>query len=159
MADFSFTTLGLVSLVLVLVGVIGLVLTRQYWRKPVRFEEGFLPISEWRPTGSIDFVTPPDTGAGNTTPGGTPPAFILRVEDYRILESMAVSGAKRVEFRWRPAALDEAKHVVSRHNASLTTIDEYLPRTIRSPHIVPETEEAADKPPLELVASSSAKDR
>ena len=154
MSDFSFTTLGLVSLVMVLVGVIGLLLTRQYWRRPATFEEGFLPISEWRPTGNIDFVTPPAAGEASEQLADAPPPFILRVEDYRMLESMAVSGARRVEFRWRPAGLDEAKHVVSRHNTSLTTIDEYLPRTIRSPHIVPETVDAGDKPQLELVATS-----
>lgn len=155
MSDVSFATLGLVSLVLILVGVVGLIVTRQYWRKPGRFEEGFLPISEWRPTGHIDFVTVPASGDGNGEQSEGPPPFILRAEDYRMLESMAVSGAKRVEFRWRAATLVEAKHVVSRHNTSLTTIDDYLPRTIRSPYIVPDTAEAADKP-FELTAPSAS---
>jgi hypothetical protein len=152
-SDFSFTTLGLVSLVTLLVGVIGLLLTRLSWRKPPTFEEGFLPISEWRPTGNIDFVTPPAAGEASEQAADAAAPFVLRAEDYRMLESMAVSGARRVEFRWRAATLVEAKRVVSHHNTSLTTISDYLPHTIRSPYIVPGTVAAADKT-LELTAPS-----
>ena len=153
MSDFAFSSLGYSSVALVAVGLIGLLVVRFRWRRAIHFEEGFIPISEWRPTGHIDFVTSPapsDVGKGQNNDGPLP--FILRAEDYRMLESMAVSGAKRLEFRWRAATLVEARHVVAHHNSRLTAIDDYLPSVIRNPHIVPPVN-TRDKPPLELSAS------
>jgi hypothetical protein len=74
-------------------------------RKP---EEIVAATSEWQPTNKIDFhcaEVPKDDKV--------PAAFLLRVEDYRTVES--ISGVEHVEIRWRNATLAEAKSVVVAH--------------------------------------------
>ena len=69
---------------------------------------------EWQSTGKIDFhcaQSPKDDTA--------PAEFILRVEDFRIVES--ISGVEHVEIRWRNATLAEAKAVVVSHQSAADT--------------------------------------
>lgn len=152
MSNFPLSSQDIASTALVGVVLVGLIAAHLWRRRVGTFKEGFLPVSDWRPTGHIDFIDLENSGE-RPRPA---PTFLLRAEDYRILESMAVSGAKQVEFRWRNATLVEAKHVVSHHNSSVSTIDDYLPWTIRNPHIIPNPANAAAKPALELNALSSA---
>jgi hypothetical protein len=120
--------------------------------RAVIFKDGFLPVSDWRPTGHIDFIN----SERRDDPSKPMPLFLLRVEEYRIIESTAVSAAKQVEYRWRNAALDEAKRVVWHHNSTHRTIDDYLPNIIRNPHALPETANTtSSKPTIELKPISS----
>jgi hypothetical protein len=64
-------------------------------------------ISDWTPTGRIDFVGP----SMDATAGDTPASFYLQAEDIRMLISF--SGIERKEIRWRKATLSEAKKVVN----------------------------------------------
>jgi hypothetical protein len=153
MSNAHISLLILVPLAFLAAGLIAVILMRLR-RRAVTFKEGFVPISDWRPTGCIDFITLEAPNDGNDPP----PTFLLRTEDYRMLESMAVSGAKQVEFRWRNATLLEAKHVVSAFNASRMTIDDYLPRIIRNPHIVPDQPDTLEKPVIELAKPPAAPD-
>lgn len=63
-------------------------------------------ISDWTPTGRIDFAGP----SMDATTGDTPASFYLQAEDVRLLVSF--SGIERKEIRWRKATLSEAKKVV-----------------------------------------------
>jgi hypothetical protein len=70
--------------------------------------------SEWQSTGKIDFHR------AHTPKEDTAPAeFILRVEDFRVVES--ISGVEHVEIRWRNATLAEAKAVVVAHQNAADT--------------------------------------
>jgi hypothetical protein len=64
-------------------------------------------ISDWTPTGRIDFVGP----SMDATTSDTPASFYLQAEDIRLLVSF--SGIERKEIRWRKATLSEAKKVVN----------------------------------------------
>ena len=70
--------------------------------------------SEWQPTGKIDFHcvdTPKDDKV--------PATFLLRVEDFRTVES--ISGVEHMEICWRNATLAEAKSVVVAHQSATDT--------------------------------------
>jgi hypothetical protein len=69
--------------------------------------------SEWQSTGKIDFH------CAQTPKDDTPAEFVLRVEDFRVVES--ISGVEHVEIRWRNATLAEAKAVVVAHQSSADT--------------------------------------
>jgi hypothetical protein len=132
------------AVVLVLIGVAGLMWSRR--SEPQKVDE--LPcevVSDWRPTGKIDFAKRDINGK----PDGS--LFCLQMEDYRVLQSM--SGTKRVEVRWRPATLEDACHVASRHNARTTLLARELPQsaTIDGTTLVPELPE---KPAVETHLSS-----
>lgn len=126
--------------VLVLIGAVGLIWSgRGERQKPVED----LPcevVSDWRPTGKIDFARRDLNGK----PDGS--LFCLQTEDYRVLQSM--SGTKRVEVRWRAATLEEAAQVAGRHNARATLLARELPHagTIDGAALVPELPE---KPAIE----------
>jgi hypothetical protein len=62
-----------------------------------------------------------------------PASFLLRVEDYRTVES--ISGVEHVEIRWRNATLTEAKSVVAAHqNATNTRAKGYpFPGQVETP--------------------------
>jgi hypothetical protein len=64
-------------------------------------------ISDWTPTGRIDFAGP----SMDATTAETPASFYLQAEDIRLLVSF--SGIERKEIRWRKATLSEAKKVVN----------------------------------------------
>jgi hypothetical protein len=64
-------------------------------------------ISDWTPTGRIDFTGP----SMDATTADTPASFHLQAEDIRLLVSF--SGIERKEIRWRKATLSEAKKVVN----------------------------------------------
>jgi hypothetical protein len=70
--------------------------------------------SEWQPTGKIDFHCA-DTPKDDTVPA----TFLLRVEDFRTVES--ISGVEHMEIRWRSATLAEAKSVVVAHQNATDT--------------------------------------
>jgi len=85
-----------------------LVMFYLWWLKQKKPEEIVTVTSEWQPTGKIDFhcaELPQDPKL--------PTHFVLRVEDYRTVES--ISGVEHVEIRWRNATLAEAKAVVVAH--------------------------------------------
>ena len=90
-------------------------------------EECVTATSDWQPSGKIDFhcAEPP-------TDDKAPAAFLLRVEDYRTVES--ISGVEHMEIRWRSANLAEAKSVVAAHqNATDTGTKGYqIPRLVRT---------------------------
>jgi hypothetical protein len=107
-----------------LIGVLGLLLTRNSARRsasrareaPARkgldekpSEEKIAVLSDWQPSGRIDFGCPAEIEDENQ-----PAPYLLRVEEYRTLQSP--SGTKRMELRWRDATLKEAKRIVVRHN-------------------------------------------
>lgn len=137
---------ALLFVALVVVGVGGLMLTSRRERKLDQPEEALRPVSEWRPTGKIDFICPRSL-AGDSDPA----VFLLRVEEYRRLQS--ISGAKRLEIRWRNANLRDAKCVVAQHNASnpFFAVDHGLPTPIEAPAIVPYDAVGHDGPLLEHV--------
>jgi hypothetical protein len=137
---------ALLFIALVVVGVGGLMITSGRERKLNQPEEALRPTSEWRPTGKIDFTCPRGLAGDND-----PAVFLLRVEEYRRLQS--ISGARRFEVRWRNANLRDAKCVVAQHNASnpFFAIDHELPLPIEAPTIVPDDAVAQDRPLLELV--------
>jgi hypothetical protein len=85
--------------------------------------------SEWQPTGKIDFHCA-DTPKDDTVPA----TFLLRVEDFRTVES--ISGVEHMEIRWRSATLAEAKSVVVAHqNATDTRTKNYQFRKHRTSEI------------------------
>jgi len=90
-------------------------------------EASVTATSEWQPTGKIDFHC-----AETFRDDKAPAAFVLRVEDYRIVES--ISGVEHVEIRWRNASLAEAKSVVIAHqNAADTGANGHkIPRLVRA---------------------------
>jgi len=91
--------------VLVLIGVIGLIWSRR--SKPQKVED--LPcevVSDWRPTGKIDFARRDINGKPRDIDGKPDGSlFCLQTEEYRLLQSM--SGTKHVEVRWRVATLED----------------------------------------------------
>jgi hypothetical protein len=109
------------------IAAVALALLYLSWRKEKKPEEGVIVTSEWQPTSKIDFhcaETPKDDKA--------PATFLLRVEDYRTVES--ISGVEHMEIRWRNATLAEAKSVVLAHqNATDTGTKGFqIPRLVRS---------------------------
>jgi len=137
--------------VLVLIGVIGLIWSRR--SKPQKVED--LPcevVSDWRPTGKIDFARRDINGKPRDIDGKPDGSlFCLQTEEYRLLQSM--SGTKHVEVRWRVATLEEACQVASRHNARTTLLARELPHTatIDGAALVPDLQE---KPTIEARLSS-----
>ncbi len=109
----------------VIIGVIGLVLSQRRTRRQPKLERGEV-VSDWRPTGKIDFS---QSGAGDSS------LFYLQTEEYRVLQSM--SETKHVEVRWRHATLDEAKRVASGNNSRAAIRDLPLPESIRAATLVP----------------------
>jgi len=130
---------------LVLIGAIGLLWSRRGEPEKPAEELPCELVSDWRPTGKIDFARRDINGK----PDGS--LFCLQTEDYRVLQSM--SGTKRVEVRWRSATLEEACKVASRHNARTTLLARELPQAgaIDGAALVPELPE---KPAIEAHLSS-----
>jgi hypothetical protein len=92
----------------------GFVMQYLSWRKNKKSEESIVATSEWQPTGKIDFYCsemPKDDVA--------PASFLLRVEEYRTVES--ISGVEHTEIRWRKAMLSEAKSVLHVHQNGTDT--------------------------------------
>src|SRR5262245_19339835 len=79
-----------------------------WWLKQKKLDEIVTVTGEWQPTGKIDFRC-----AELPQDHNLPTLFVLRVEDYRTVES--ISGVEHVEIRWRNATLAEAKAVVVAH--------------------------------------------
>jgi hypothetical protein len=107
------------------VGVIGLALSRRRRSQKPKREAGEV-ISDWRPTGKIDFS---QTGADDAA------LFFLQTEEYRVLQSL--SGTKHVEVRWRPATLEDAKRITSWNNSRTGILDLPLPESVRTEMLVP----------------------
>jgi hypothetical protein len=140
MSGIVINVVAVIALIGGLVGLAALFLARRRERSdPV---ESFKPISDWKPTGHIDFtaldheVEIPQRGLGSRG------SFVLRVEDYRVIESVNIGGAKRLEYRWRRATLREAKHVASLHNRTIKSADESVALAIRGPRMVPDADKA-----------------
>jgi hypothetical protein len=89
------------------VAIVGYLVARRSGIGSPDGSEGGKVISDWAPTGRIDFAGP-SMGASS---GDTPAAFYLQAEDIRMLVSF--SGIERKEIRWRKATLSEAKKVVN----------------------------------------------
>jgi hypothetical protein len=125
---------------LVLIGAIGLIWSRRGEPEKPAEELPCEVVSDWRPTGKIDFAKRDINGKSDGS------LFCLQMEDYRVLQSM--SGTKRVEVRWRPATLEDACQVASRHNARTTLLARELPHAgmIDGAGLVPELPE---KPAIE----------
>jgi hypothetical protein len=125
---------------LVLIGVVGLIWSRRGEPQPPVEELPCEVVSDWRPTGKIDFARRDLEGK----PDGS--LFCLQTEEYRVLQSM--SGTKHVEVRWRTATLEEAAKVAGRHNAHATLLAREIPhaRTIEGATLVPDLPE---KPAIE----------
>jgi hypothetical protein len=113
----------ILGILLFAVSAIALVMLYLSSRKQNKPEEIVAATSEWQPTSKIDFHC-----AEIPKDDKVPAAFLLRVEDYRTVES--ISGVEHVEIRWRNATLAEAKSVVVAHqNATDTGANGYqLPR-------------------------------
>ena len=92
----------------IIAGAAGLVMFYLWWLKQNKPEEIVTVTSEWQLTGKIDFHC-----AELPQDHKLPTHFVLRVEDYRTVES--ISGVEHVEIRWRNATLAEAKSVVVAH--------------------------------------------
>lgn len=135
MPDTVIYAIGLLGLLVGLTGLARFAVARLRSDEPP--VESFKPISEWRPTGHIDFANLKDEIDISQTRARKEGSFVLRVEDYRIIESMNIGGAKRLEYRWRRATLREAKIVASMHNRSIASADESVALAIRSPGLVP----------------------
>jgi hypothetical protein len=135
MTDAVIHTLGFLGLVVGLGGLGATAYTRL--RDRGFAADSFKPISEWKPTGHIDFFSPQDDVDISQTRSGKQGSFVLRVEDYRIVESPNIGGGKRLEYRWRKATLAEAKDVASMHNGNIVSADSYVAPSIRSPALVP----------------------
>lgn len=133
--------LPFLSIALVLIGVVGLGWRRSRVRVELPQEEPITVISDWKPTGKIDF------GCCSELPQqeDTEAVFFLRVEEYRLLQSLI--GTRRMEIRWRTATLAETKDVVSRYNASSALTYE----KVRSASIVPDLDSAEPDVPAALV--------
>jgi hypothetical protein len=121
-----FSYLPYLSAVAIALGALGLLLSRQRRQAPP-ISEPCEVVNDWRPTGKIDFA---QSGRDDA------PLFTLRTEDFRVLRSM--SGAKRVEVRWRPATLEEAKRVASWSNNRDSAFSLPLPGTTDAASLVPE---------------------
>jgi hypothetical protein len=99
------------------IGLVRLLLWSRLIGKP---EDFVVNPSEWQPTSKFDFHCvnrPRDDKA--------PAAFLLRVEDYRTVES--ISGVKHTEIRWRNATLAEAKSIVVNYQKVIEAETEALP--------------------------------
>jgi hypothetical protein len=124
------TILGIMLLISSATAAVALVMLYLSPRQKKKLEESVTATSEWQPTGKIDFhcaETPHDDKV--------PAAFLLRVEDYRTVES--ISGVEHMEIRWRDASLAEAKSVVVAHQTITDTAAKgyQLPRLVRAPDI------------------------
>jgi hypothetical protein len=133
-----FSYLPYIAFAAIAVGLIGLALS---WRQPrqaqqVDAEPGEV-VTDWRPTGKIDF---PQTGSDAA------PRFYLQTEEYRVLQT--VSGTKHVEVRWRPATLDEAKRVARWNNSRETILGLPLTEPVRAATLVPGDMQADEHPPV-----------
>jgi hypothetical protein len=96
------------------IGAIALVTLHLSSRKERKPEENVTATSEWQPSGKIDFHCPETVNDDKV-----PAVFVLRVEDYRTVES--ISGVQHAELRWRNATLAEAKSVVVAHQKATDT--------------------------------------
>jgi len=125
-----FTDTNALIALLVIVSAIaaaGLVMLYLFWRKQEQPEESIVVTSEWQPTGKIDFYCPEIPQDDKA-----PAPFLLRVEEYRTVES--ISGVEHTEIRWRKAMLSEAKAVLVVHqNATDTrTKGQQIAKLVRS---------------------------
>ena len=100
-------------LIVLALAVSGLVMVYLFWRKGMQ-SESVIAATEWQPTGKIDFYCAEMPGENET-----PASFLLRVEEYRIVES--ISGVEHTEIRWRKAVLSEAKSVLTVHQNATDT--------------------------------------
>lgn len=139
-----FDYLPYLSIALVLIGAAGLGWRRLQERKELPQGDPLTVISEWKLTGKIDFGCPELPKDERTQA-----LFFLRVEEYRLLQSL--SGTRRVDMRWRKATLAETKHVVSRYNANSVLIFGELPAPVRSASIVPRLAPAEPVSPAALI--------
>jgi hypothetical protein len=67
-------------------------------------------VSDWRPTGQIDFVSTDDVMRAEN--GDTPAPFNLLTQEQRLVANIA--GHPTGEVRWRYATKDEVKDVMRR---------------------------------------------
>ena len=118
--------LAVVSVLAAIAAAAGSVALYLWWHK--KPEEIVTVTSEWQPTGKIDFHCA-ELPQDDKLPG----AFLLRVEDYRTVES--ISGVEHVEIRWRNATLAEAKAVVVAHQNAADPEEKrfQFPRQIQPP--------------------------
>jgi hypothetical protein len=98
----------LVTLLFVFAAIAAIALVVLYLSSRKKPEEIVTATTEWQPTGKIDLYC-----AEMPNDDKVPASFLLRVEDYRTVES--ISGVEHVEIRWRNATLAEAKSVVAAH--------------------------------------------
>lgn len=85
-------------------------------------------VSEWRPTGAVDFETervPKDENR--------PATFVLKVEEFCVVESPV--GTKHARLRWRNASLAEAKQVATRQNQTGILLPRELPTSLSAPRL------------------------
>ncbi len=108
-------------------GIAGLTLLKRKRRQQEwQGEESCAVVSDWRPTGKIDFSQNAADPAG---------PFCLQTEEYRVLESL--SGTRHIEVRWRPALLEEAKRVARYNNTRDAIIGLPLHKPLPTPSLVP----------------------
>jgi hypothetical protein len=117
--------LGILLLVSSGIAAIALLLLYISPRQKKEPEDAVKATSDWQPTGKIDFYSPEAPKEDKV-----PATFVLRVEDYRTVES--ISGVEHMEIRWRNATLAEAKSVVIAHQNST----EVAAKTYHMPKLV-----------------------
>jgi hypothetical protein len=128
MSKYSADPNLLVALLLVVsaIAAFGLVMLYLSVRKQKQTQESAVVVNDWQPTGKVDFYC-------NETPKeeSAPAPFLLRVEEYRTIES--ISGVEHTEVRWRRANLAEAKSVLLVHrNATDETKGSAMPKLVRA---------------------------
>lgn len=134
MSDYL-SYLPYISFAAIVLGLSGLGLSYRRPRQQLVKPEPCEVVTDWRPTGKIDF-----TQSG----GDEAPRFYLQTEEFRVLQSP--SGTKRVEVRWRPAVIEEAKRVASATNSRDTIFSLPLPASARAASLVPSLPEQEPLP-------------
>jgi hypothetical protein len=134
---FQPSWIPIAAAILIAAGAGGLIFSRR--ARLQRFPAPELPaqvVADWRFTGKIDF------DQRKLGPGGAE-VFVLKTEEYRVLES--TSGTKRIEVRWRDATLEEAKQVASRHNSRTILMEQDVPSSLRRVSLVPDLSPELDQ--------------
>ncbi len=134
MPDYLVHIIGLVSLAAAVFATWGLIRNRPQRTADVPLHA----VSEWKPTGRIDFSSPRHEIEVPHKLPLSQGSFVLRVEEYRLVESDATDDAQRIEFRWRNATVDEARRVAAQHNASAAPLPVRLPLAAAAPPMAPD---------------------
>ncbi len=133
MPDYLIHTIGIVSFVAAIVATWGLIRNRP--RATSGASLSFPPVSEWKSTGHIDFASPRHEIEVPQKSPLSEGAFLLRVEEYRIVQ--CGEDDERIEFRWRNATVQEARRVAAQYNSSVAVMDVRLPLAAAAPPLAP----------------------